>query len=72
MRQTLYVDGEVLDEHTIHVKENLKAAIGKVKLIVEMPDQQETDSASSFEQYFRNQNLDLKGFKFNRDSANER
>ena len=72
MRQTLVVDGELIDEHTIHVEQALKGILGKVKMVLEIPDKEKEGSDDEFERYFMNLSVDLSGFKFDRDEANER
>ncbi len=72
MRQTLAVDGELIDEHTIHVEQALKGVLGKFKMVLELPDHVKDGRNDEFERYFMNFNVDLSSYKFDRDEANER
>jgi len=72
MKQTLVLDGELIDEHTIHVEQAIKGILGKVKMVLEVPNQAKCGSVDEFENYFMNLNVDLSNFKFDRDEANER
>lgn len=73
MKYAIAIEGELLDEHTIHIDQALKGVSGKFKLIVELPWKTQTISRQEeFRQYFMNINIDTSEFKFNREEANER
>ena len=74
MSQRLVTSGDVVDEHTIRVESALKGISGKVNLTVEVPvpGNDDTQQDDDFEGYFMTRNVDLSGFRFDREKANER
>jgi len=73
MKHTILLEGEVIDEHTIHIEKGLTGVSGKLKLLVELPGKPARSADNdSFEQHFKYIQVDLTGFKFNREEANDR
>ncbi|MDX9801496.1 MAG: hypothetical protein RBT69_09195 [Spirochaetia bacterium] len=72
MKHTIVVEGELIDEHTIRIEHPLKGVLGKVKMILELPGQMDSSESDEFEKHFIDIGIDLAGYKFDREEANER
>jgi hypothetical protein len=73
MKHAILLEGELIDEHTIHIEKALTGVSGKLKILVEFPGKPAQPSdGDNFEKYFKDIQVDLKGFKFNSEEANER
>jgi len=73
MKHSLILEGELIDEHTIHIEKALTGITGKLKIVVEIPDQPGSEAIQDdFDEYFMNAQVDMSGFKFSREEANER
>lgn len=72
MNHMILLEGEVIDEHTIHVDKCLTGVSGKLKLLIELPGKPARSmDGNDFERYFKDIRIDLTGFKLNREKANE-
>lgn len=71
MKHAIMLEGELLDEHTIHLEKALSGVTGKFKLVVELPLRSESGK-DVFRRHFMSIGIDMAGFKFDREKANER
>jgi hypothetical protein len=73
LEHAIMLEGEMPNEHSIYFEKRLSGITGKFKLVVELPGRPGSVSAKEeFRRHFTNIRVDLSGFKFDRDEANER